>query len=141
MNLEQRILKLEKSNKYYKIALSICICLFFISAKDVFIKDEIQVKKLIADEIEVNEVTSNSIYSKKIEINKGKKDVGLFEYKLKDLPYSYVSLTPNRIELFWGTNRKANSLDEGYITRNVLIDDSGLILYKNGLFVKAFQHF
>lgn len=55
MDVYQRLDRLEKSNKYYKIALAICVCLFMVSAKDIFIKDEIYVKTLTADKIIVKD--------------------------------------------------------------------------------------
>lgn len=51
MNIEDRLLRLERSNRYYKVALALCLCLFMVSAKDVFIKDEIHSKIIYSDTI------------------------------------------------------------------------------------------
>ena len=61
MNLEDRISKLEKSNKRFKVALALCLCMFMVSAKDIFIKDEIKAKKIIVDEIDVNKIEASRI--------------------------------------------------------------------------------
>ena len=51
MNLEDRISKLEKSNKRFKVALALCLCMFMVSAKDIFIKDEIKAKTIFVDRL------------------------------------------------------------------------------------------
>ncbi len=51
MNLEERIVKLEKSNKNYKIVIALSLCMFMVSAKDIFIKDEIRANKIYAKRI------------------------------------------------------------------------------------------
>lgn len=51
MNIEERLVKLEKSNRNYKIVIALCLCMFMVSAKDIFIKDEI-----VADKIYVHDL-------------------------------------------------------------------------------------
>ena len=64
MNLEDRISKLEKSNKRFKVALALCLCMFMVSAKDIFIKDEIRVKNLYVNNIEVDSIKiKDNMYS------------------------------------------------------------------------------
>ena len=67
MNLEDRISKLEKSNKRFKIVIALCLCMFMVSAKDIFIKDEIKAKKIIVDEIQVGRIKFEALEGQSIQ--------------------------------------------------------------------------
>lgn len=67
MNIEERLIKLEKSNKNYKIILAVCICMFMLSAKDIFIKDEIRAKTIYTDTLRANWIEGNiGLYNRAI---------------------------------------------------------------------------
>lgn len=92
MNIEDRLLRLERSNRYYKVALALCLCLFMVSAKDIFIKDEIHVKTLRAERILTNNFrVTNKIYQDELHNFKDQSTFYMIDSSLK---YEYYYLNP-----------------------------------------------
>lgn len=102
MNIEERIVKLEKSNRIYRTVLTIIVALFFIASKDIFIKDQIQVDTIHANEILTKNLIITNDINQKDSLNNQKKPTFIKIDSTLNCEYHYFS----EDGYYHGLNRK-----------------------------------